>query len=524
MFRKLRSGLLRLALATATALAASGCTGVHQYLQNRLKVGPEYCPPAADVAEHWLDEADVRVRAQADDLSHWWTVFSDPALDSLINTAYQQNLSLREAGFRVLQARAQLGAAEGYLFPQKQTATASYTHQLTARLNPFSLFEIPQTTVDTWSYGFNLAWELDFWGRFRRAIEAADNRLSSSVESYDDVLVTLLSDIATNYVQMRVLQDEIKAARDSAKWQQEILEYFQARAGQLQTGLDAFQAEAVLMQTEAQIPLFEVALRQATNRLCILLGMPPTELESRVGPGQIPAAPPEVAVGIPAELLSRRPDVRRAEREAAAQAQQIGIAMADLYPSLAISGTIGYQANQFRDLLAATALTGTTGPSFQWNILNYNRIRNNVRFQDARFQELVVHYQTTVLQANEEAENSLVSFLRAQDRVKLLERNVNALREARKILKNAEEAGERNIDGAGDPRLRGFVIEQDLVRQQDQLAQAKGQIAIALIRVYKALGGGWQIRLDEAVDVAATTLPAVPLPVDDAPALPAENP
>lgn len=513
MPRKFPAAAWKPLMAVVVSCGLCGCTGFQQYLDNHFRVGPDYCPPEANVAEQWIDKDDERVGTVENDLSNWWTVFRDPALNSLITTASEQNLSLKEAGYRILQARAQLAIAEGNLFPQKQIMTGNYTHQMTPKMKVFGAFEVPQKPLDIWASGFNLAWELDFWGRFRRAIDAADARLNASVESYDDVLVTLLSDIATNYVQMRVLEDEIKSAREGEDWQQQVLDYHQKRAGKLQTPLDAYQAEAALMQTKAQIPLFETAKRQATNRLCILLGTPPAELEHVVGAGAIPEAPREVAVGIPAELLSRRPDVRRAEREAAAQAQQIGIAEADLYPSLAITGAIGYQGNEFRDVFASTAFNGNIGPSFQWNILNYGRIKNNVRFQDARFQELLVRYQSTVLLANEEVENALVSFLRAQDRVKSLDQSVKALTEARKVLLDLERVGESKVDVGGDPYLRRLLIEQDLVRQKDLLAQARGQIAQGLIRVYKALGGGWEIRLQSSEQGSATA----PLPPPEAP-------
>jgi outer membrane protein TolC len=259
--------------------------------------------------------------------------------------------------------------------------------------------------------------------------------------------------------------------------------------------LDVDQAKSTLAQTEAQVPLFEIVLRQACNRLCVLMGMPPEQLQDRLGQRAIPTPPPYVVVGIPAQLLARRPDVRRAERLAAAQSEQIGIAEADLYPAITINGTLGFQAQQFSQLFSKQAFTGSEGPSFQWNILNYGRITNNIRFQDARFQELVLAYQQTVLSAAEEAEDGLVTFLRQQERAKLLEESVVNAQKAVNVVIAQYKVGTVDFN-------RVALIEQDLVTQQDLLAQAQGQIAQGLIQVYRALGGGWQIRLESEEEVA----------------------
>jgi outer membrane protein TolC len=536
--------LPRLPLAAAAVPAIlfslTGCgTSLKQYVGNGFKVGPNYCRPPAAVAEHWIDAGDPRVRAEAEDLSRWWTVFNDPVLNRLIADAYGQNLSLREAGFRVLQARAGLGIARGDLFPQLQNAFGSYRRE-----------GISQSFFDQWSFGFSLAWELDFWGRFRRAVQAADDQLDASVEDYDYVLVTLLADVAANYVQIRTDQQRIALLEKNVKLQEGVREVvrLQLEAGVKNvTAIDLNQATSNLLQTQAQIPQLETDLRQATNRLCILLGIPPVELQrtlaawkaedvhkseklqkagevlanllsspvplkpedvqrmeelwKTIGTVYIPTVPKQVAVGIPAELLRRRPDVRLAERLAAAQAEQIGIAESELYPAFTINGTLGYQAGNFGDLFSSKALNGGVGPSFQWNLLNYGRIVNNIRLQDARFQELVVAYQNTVLQANEEVEGGLVRFLRAQDRADL--------------LRQSAEAGQRAVIVAFNQLSRGTtqfnqyaVIEQGLVQQEDLWAQARGEIAQGLIAVYRALGGGWEIRLrPEGAVLAAGPMP-----------------
>jgi len=546
-------------MGAAMALSQSGCTGLREYVQNGFKVGPNYCRPPARVAERWIDADDKlhRVKSESDDLGQWWTVFKDPVVQSedpvlnhLIFTAYRQNLTLRQAGFRILEARAQLGIARGTFFPQLQDAVGSYRRE-----------GINQNFFDQWNFGFNLAWELDFWGRFRRAIEAADDQLDASIEDYDFVLVTLLGDVATNYVQIRTDQQRLTLLRKNVKLQEGVLKVVRRwleEGVRGITAIDVNQAESNLKQTQAQIPQLEIDLRLAMNRLCILLGKPPEELQKSldvwrtedlrkaeelrqaeealsnllrtadltkteevqkleklwrtIGTVYIPTVPDEVAVGIPAELLRRRPDVQRAECQAAAQAEQIGIAQSDLYPAFTINGTLGYQAGEFSHLFTSNAFNGSVGPSFQWNLLNYGRIVHNVRLQDARFQELVVAYQNTVLQANEEVENGLVTFLRAQERAEL--------------LGESARAGQRAVSvalaqfGAGAIQFNQYaVIEQSLVQQEDSWAQARGQIALGLIQVYKALGGGWEIRLQPE-----GTTPAVLATPPSAPGVPPGNP
>ena len=321
-----------------------------------------------------------------------------------------------------------------------QDLAGSYSHQqLPTAAIPITLPPGIPRSFDNWNIGFNLAWELDFWGLYRRQVLAADAQLDGSVENYDAVLVTLLGDVATNYVLMRQSQERIELARQNVKLQRDILKIAQARSNAGKgSELDVDQQQSVLSQTEATIPQFEITVRQAQDRLCTLLGTPSTDLQTRLGQRPIPTPPREAVAGIPAELLERRPDVRRAERNAAAQAQQIGIAQAELYPHISITGTLlgpaalggltlgpapqggpaalGYSAQNLSNLFTPGNFNGSVGPSFQWNILNYGRIANNVRLQDARFQQALLDYRTAVLTANQEAENGLVSFLRPRSK------------------------------------------------------------------------------------------------------------
>jgi NodT family efflux transporter outer membrane factor (OMF) lipoprotein len=473
------------------AIFLAGCTSFKDYVHNGFKVGANYSPRPAPVAHNWIDANDKRIRNECEDLSRWWTVFNDPVLSNLVCCAYRQNLTLREAGFRVLQARAQLGITTGQLFPQSQTFTGSYSRNAASRQTISGQAAIAPF-FNQWNYGFNLNWELDFWGRFRRAIESSEANLEASVADYDDVLVTLLGDVATNYVQMRTLEQRIKFTEANVQLQRETLTITEANFNAGKIGkLDVYQARSTLEQTEAQIPELQIQHRQSITQLCILMGLPPEDLLAKIGSGRIPQLPDEsfsVAVGIPADLLRRRPDVRRAERQAAAQSAQIGIAEADFYPAISINGSLGYSAERFPDLFRSSALNGSVGPSFQWNVLNYGRILNNVRLQDARFLELVAAYQQAVLSAAKEAEDGIVTFLRAQERTKLQTASVSDTNEAVRIVLAQWKAGTVDF-------TRVTQLEQTLVQQQDVLSQAQGEIITGLIQVYRALGGGWQIRL-----------------------------
>jgi NodT family efflux transporter outer membrane factor (OMF) lipoprotein len=489
------------ALAACLPLLLAGCTSPRQWINNGFKVGPEYCQPEAYVAQDWIDSEDQRVRSESEDHAGWWTVFDDPVLDGLIAEAYSQNLPLRVAGFRILEARALRAITAGNLLPQQQQAFADYSHNLISTRS-FNL-PLPDRHFSLWDAGFNLSWELDFWGRFRRAVEAADADLDASIENYDDVLVTLLADVATTYVEIRTLERRLELARSNIGLQQKSFDLADIRFTEgAANEVDMQQAKSNLAQTEALVPQLEIALRQSQNQLCVLMGMPPEDLTTRLGNAAIPSAPAEIAIGVPGELLRRRPDVRRAERQVAAQSARIGIAETEFYPQIAVTGVIGVEANQFQDLFKSGASFGSVGPSLRWNVLNYGRILNNVRAEDARFQRAALAFQQTVLAANAEAENAIVAFLRSQQRRDALMRSAEAARRSNELVSSLYTAGDAGLD-------RVFVIQSFLVQQQDTAAEAQGDVAKNLIAVFRAMGGGWQIRLGTGA-VGVTRLPDLP--------------
>jgi NodT family efflux transporter outer membrane factor (OMF) lipoprotein len=484
-----RTAALHVAAVCLLLSALSGCTSIRQWYANGFKVGPQYGPPPVPIAADWIDVADVRVRGGCE--NYWWLLFDDPVLRSLIDNAAAQNITLRQAGFRVLEARALRDIAVGTLFPQRQEFTMFGVREQISR-NVSNQAFAPEKSFGLWDKGFNLNWELDFWGRFRRAVEAADADLDASVENYDDVLVTLLADTASAYVDYRTFQWRAQLARANAQTQYGTLKIAEVRFRNGQTSeLDVAQGRANLAQTQAAIPAFEAAARLANNRLCVLLGIPIRDLGPQLGDAPIPRAPTEVVVGIPADLLRRRPDVRRAERELAAQSARIGIAESDLYPHISITGTIGLNANEIKDLYTSGSLRGAIGPSIRWDILNYGRLINNIRVQDAIFQQLAAAYQNSVLTANEEVENALITFLRTQTQRDFLQQSVDATQRANQLVLIQYREGLVDFTSV-------FQVQEELVLQQDNEALARGNLALSVIDLYRALGGGWELRLPPA--------------------------
>ncbi|MFB3123112.1 MAG: efflux transporter outer membrane subunit [Candidatus Binatia bacterium] len=471
---------------SVSALLLSGC----------IKVGPDFVKPPAQVEEKWI-EKDPKIKSEPADHSSWWTVFNDPVLNSLVETAYKQNLPLRIAGLRILEARAQLGIAVGRIYPQLQQASGDISGDQISDNAPNAA--AANKFFYDFQAGFDAAWELDFWGRFRRGVESADANLSASIADYDDVLVSLVSDVAATYVQIRTFEERLKVALENVRVQGDSLRIAEVRfSGGAVTELDVTQAKALLRDTQSTIPVLQTGLRQAQNALSILLGMPPRDLQDLLGgPKTIPTAPTEVTVGIPAELLGRRPDIRRAELQAAAQSAQIGVAKADLFPAISISGSFGLESSakggrqsngaNFSDLFESNSFTYFFGPSFQWPILNYGRIRDNVRVQDVRFQELVVNYQNTVLRAAQEVEDAIVAFLRTQEQARFLSESVESAKRSVELSLIQYREGATDYQRVLDSQ--GF-----LVQQQDRLTLSLGDVPTSLIAVYKALGGGWQIR------------------------------
>jgi NodT family efflux transporter outer membrane factor (OMF) lipoprotein len=508
------------------AAVAAGLLGL-ALLPSGCAVGPDFVPPAVPALDGWLEAGDRRVSQRADPRLYWWKVFKDPTLDQLIEIASEENLPVQVAGLRILEARAQLGVAVGQLFPQvQQGAGSAQENLLSSRVANQNLPNF-RHLFPVYNLGFDAAWEIDFWGKLRRNVEAADAKLLTTAADYDNALVSLTAEVARDYTSMRTYETLIRLAYENAKVQQEGLDVAESRfRNGAVSELDVSQARTLLESTVATIPQYQAEWQKSKNALSVLLGRPPGTIDALLrGPAGIPSPPKRVALGLPANLLRRRPDIRAAELTAAGECARIGVAEAELYPRFVLLGEVSVQASDTAKLFAPHSLAYALGPSFSWPILNYGQLTNNVRAQDARFQESLVNYQQTVLAAQREVEDSLIGYLKEQESA------INSGRAVEAALTSVRISMIQYREGATDYQ-RVLDSQTSLLRERNRLANTRSSIALNLIGVYKALGGGWEIRNGKPVvpvemqaDMAARTnwgdlLPAPPPPPTDALPLP----
>lgn len=463
-------------------------------LMSCIKVGPDFVRPDVSVNQSWLELGDERIDNQAANYRDWWRLFDDPVLNSIVDTAYRQNPSLQIAGARVLEARAQLGIAVGQLFPQTQQVFGNlqYNHVSdgSAQGSVSTVSSYAQSEI-----GFSAAWELDFWGRYRRLIESAKAGWRATLADFDNALVILIADAANLYIQIRTIESRLDIANRNVRIQADNLRIAEVRwRGGTTTQRDLEQARTVLFNTQASIPPLQSLLQQGKNALSILLGLPPGNLVELLGTtfGTIPVPPSQISIGIPADLLRRRPDIRSAEYQAMAQSAQIGVARADLFPAFSLSGTFSFLAtdigtSSLSDMFRWSSRNYVAGPNLQWNVLNYGRLVNNVRVQDARLQQLLIAYRNTVLTAQREVEDALSAFLRGQEQAR--------------FLAESTDAAHRSLDLAVIQYREGvadfttvLTAQQALLTAQDSLAATLGSVSANMVGVYRALGGGWQLR------------------------------
>ncbi len=462
------------ALLMTIALATSGC----------VMLGPDYQTPTAPLETDWLAFEDPRLKDTAPLAPEWWsTALRDPVLDQLVQIAMAEELTLRSAGLRVLQAQQQLNIAIGNQYPQQQDLSGSAVKEHANR-----------NTDNVYDFGFNISWEADVWGSFRRQIETATALRDASLASYDGVLVSLIAQVAQTYLAIRTTQKRFEVARYNVQLQEESTRITEAKlkAGAT-SALDAEQAQTLLYNTRSSVYSLEISLQQSKNALAVLLGRPPQDLSALLGePRPVPTVDSEIAVGMPQDLLRQRPDIRVAERQLAAQSAQIGVAISDLYPQFSISGSIGTMVTTVGSQGASDLFTNNTyrynvGGGFQWNIFNYGRLRSNVRLQDATFQQLLDDYRQTVLSAQAEVENAIVAFLRSQQQLADLQTAADAAQRAATIATLQYDDGLVSYNTVINTLTA-------LASQQDQLATARGSVAGNLVEVYRALGGGWRVR------------------------------
>ena len=465
-------------LITALTLAA-GCR----------TVGPAFVQPTATVNQTWSQADDSRLGKGTAPDTAWWHAFNDPTLDKLIDLAYHQNLPLQVAGLRIMESRAQLALATGQKWPQMQAvfadATAVGLSKDSANVRNFDRNFI------TYSAGFDAAWELDFWGKYKNIERAAAANYVVTVGDYDAALVTLTAEVARTYALIRTYEVLITQAQQNVAVQDEGVRIAQSRFKYGATSeLDVTQANTLLENTRSTIPQLEIRLRQAQNALSTLIGQPTGTVQDMLRDSKgIPAPPNEVAVSVPAELLRRRPDIRAAEFAALEQSARIGIATADLYPSLSLAGTIGIGG------ATATGANGlgvfySIGPRLFLPFLDYQRTRNRIRIEDARFQQAVTSYQQTVLAAAQEVEDGLIGYTKSRDA------SVFAANAAASAQRSADISFVQYREGAVDFQ-RVLDAMRSLLQEQNALAQTRSDTATSLIALYKALGGGWEMRLGQ---------------------------
>lgn len=483
----------RFVSAVTLVLALAGC---------EQPLGPNFTTPKTKVVKQWAEANNVQpngstgLTTRSAPAVEWWKTFNDPTLNSLVARAYEQNLSLQIAGARVLQARAILGIAFGEFYPQSQTLSGSISQRkISSNLGPINdieRFVNLDTEFATSQVVFDAQWELDVWGQQRRGLESAQANLAAQIANYDDALVTLTGDVAALYINIRALQEALSIARANVKLQQDSADLTQLRFDDgVTTELDVQESTSLLNSTRALVPALETELQQAKNGMAILLGQTPASINALLGASRgIPTARGNVAVGVPAELLRRRPDIRAAEMEAAAQSAQIGVALADLYPQFVLQGAIGVQASAGQPLLNSNSGTGLAGAGIVWPIFNYGRLKNNVRAQDAEFQALVANYQNVVISAYVEVENAMVAFKNARRQVADYQKAVEASRRA------VEIATAQYKDGTAD-YSRVLNAQTAQLRTETQLVEARSQVSENLVSIYKGLGGGWQVRINQ---------------------------
>ncbi|HLY11886.1 MAG TPA: efflux transporter outer membrane subunit [Planctomycetota bacterium] len=452
-------------------LAASGCA-----------VGPDYERPKTDVPPTWGEVADT----SAAELSAWWTLFHDDSLNSLIDRAVKANLDLRIAAGRVHEARAELGVVLGGLFPEVDLDGSYAKSRLSPNGQPFP---VPSLYQSHYTAGAAASWEIDLFGSVQRGYEAATADYDSWIENRRNVLVVLLGDVARNYVGLRGNQLLLTVLRQNVVSAKDTEEITKARlAAGVATSLDVVRAQALRASAESAIPPVDAAIKQSIHRLGVLIGTPPETLTAELSPAKaIPTAPTRVIVGLPSELLRRRPDIRQAERKLAEATAAIGVATAELYPRISLTGSFGLDSLGSADFLKWESRAWSLGPSVRWPIFAGGQIRAQIEVQDAQQEQALAAYERTVLTALEEVENSLVAYLREGERRRALDEAVVANRQAVDLADDLYKKGLTSFIDVLDAQRALFLAQADQAR-------SVAEVTLDLVALYKALGGGWEPR------------------------------
>ncbi|MCM2287256.1 MAG: efflux transporter outer membrane subunit [Desulfobacula sp.] len=457
--------------SVAAVLVTAGC----------VMVGPDYAPPEQKLPESWNGESMgvTHISPGREVLAEWWSALHDPILSDLIQRAVANNPDLGQARARVREQRARRNIFRAGLFP---TLDASGSHRKSKSSEDLGTGK----ETDLYSADVDAGWELDIFGGTRRSLEAATAELEAGEEDLRDVLVSLLAEVALNYTEVRILQARMDVVEKNILLQDQARELAQSLYDSgLSGGLEIQQAKYNLENTRSQVPVLRISLDEAKNRIALLLGEAPGAVHGALkDPGPIPVCPPEIAVGVPADVLRQRPDIRRAERKLAAQTARIGAATADLYPKLSLTGSIGFESLDPDKLLLAGSRSWGFGPRITWPIFRAGSIRSNIQVQSALQEELLGRYEAVVLNALGEVENQLTVYMEEQIR--------------KQNLKEARQAAALALDLALDQYRSGMTAftqvldaQRSLLSFEDNLIQTEGNIVSGLVRLYKALGGGW---------------------------------
>jgi NodT family efflux transporter outer membrane factor (OMF) lipoprotein len=465
--------IVRRILAALTVAVLAGCA----------TVGPDYVPPRTAASPAWNTplQGGLTVEANPPGLAAWWTTLNDPELSKLIERAVARNHDLKKAEARVREARARRGLSKAGLYPTLDASGSASRSRGSADMGPVA-------TTDLFSAGLDASWEIDLFGGVRRSMEAADADVQAAGEDLHDTLVSLLAEVGLNYVDLRTAQSRLAVTETSLKSLEEThrLAQWRAQAG-LGDELAVEQARYNLESARSQVPTLRTTIAEAQNRLAVILGEAPGAVHAELSkPEPVPSLPPEVLIGVPADLLRQRPDVRRAERQLAAQTARIGVATAELYPKLTLSGAIGLQALTFGGLFNSANATSSGSSGLTWRVFDAGAIRRNIEIQSALQEQTLIAYESAVLTALEEAENAIMAYAQEQ-------RRRQSLAEATRSAQAAAELAEIKYRAGLIDFTTVLEAERSLLSFRDQLAQSDGAIVTNLVKLYKALGGGWKI-------------------------------
>jgi len=498
-----------------------GTTGLALLLAACSPVGPNFTRPEAHLASSWLKghpltptpAASGPVEQPID--PNWWTLFNDPELTSLEGRVATGNLDLRQSQFRLAESRAQLGVAQAAQLPGVN-GNGSYTRQKASDTGPFDtaisalgangasgnlaggLGSVHLNSFDVYQIGFDASWEIDLWGRVRRSVESANALLQASAEARRGVLLSTLAEVARDYIELRGVQTQLRIARDNVKTARQNVALTQQRAaGGVTTDLDVANASAQLATTEAQIPRLEQQEAAGINAISLLLGEPPNALRDELQAGKpVPPVPPAIPVGIPSELARRRPDIRQAEAQLHAATADIGVAIADFYPSVKLGGSIGLQSVQFARMFDLNSRDFAAGPGISIPLFEGGRLKATLHFREAKQQEAAIAYQKTVLTAWHEVDNAMTAYATEQARREQLRRAEAQNRRALGLAQSRYQQGVADF-------LAVLDAQRNLLATQQQLAESTTAISANLVALYKALGGGWETNYPEAENTAA---------------------